>query len=45
MALILLLAFLVALSAAGILGLVPDTRDPDYSLGRVVEPHAADPVQ
>lgn len=38
MALILLLAFFVALSAAGILGLGADTRDPDYTLGRVIAP-------
>ncbi len=36
-----LLVLLVVLGAAVLLGRTPDTRDPEFSLGRVVAPHAA----
>lgn len=42
MALILLLAFFGALAVAGVLGLVADSRDPDYSLGRLIAPKPTD---
>jgi hypothetical protein len=36
-----LLALLIVLGAAVLLGCTPDTRDPEFSLGKVLEPHAA----
>jgi hypothetical protein len=38
MALILLLAFFVVLGVAGVLGWFVDSRDTDYSLGRLLAP-------
>jgi hypothetical protein len=35
-----LLVLLVALGVATVLGWTADTRDPDYSLGRIVAPRA-----
>jgi hypothetical protein len=31
-------AFFVALSVASLLGLTPDTRDPEYGVGRLLDP-------
>jgi hypothetical protein len=36
-----LLAFLIACGVASVLGWTVDTRDPEYSLGRLVAPRAA----
>ena len=38
MALLILLAFFVVLGVAAVSGHVADTRDPDYSLGRLLAP-------
>ena len=35
------LAFLIACSIASVMGWTADTRDPEYSLGRVIEPRQA----
>ncbi|HET8581950.1 MAG TPA: hypothetical protein VFL65_01765 [Jatrophihabitans sp.] len=39
-AVILLLAFFVLLALAAALGFVADSRDPDYSMGRLLTPRA-----
>jgi hypothetical protein len=41
MAALLFLAFFIVLGVAVVLGRTPDTRDPEFSLGRVVVPRAA----
>jgi hypothetical protein len=41
MAFLIVLGFFVLLGAAALLGRTADTRDPEYSLGRVLAPRAA----
>jgi hypothetical protein len=41
MAALILLAFFVVLGVAVLLGHVPDTRDPDFSLGKLLAPRRA----
>jgi hypothetical protein len=41
MAALIFLAFLVVLGVAVVLGRTPDTRDPEFSLGRVLAPRTA----
>jgi hypothetical protein len=36
-----LVAFLIACGLASAMGWTADTRDPDYSLGRIIDPRAA----
>jgi hypothetical protein len=41
MAALLFLAFFIVLGVAVVLGRTPDTRDPEFSLGRVLAPRTA----
>jgi hypothetical protein len=41
MAALVILALFIVLDVVVLLGLTPDTRDPEYSLGRVVAPRTA----
>jgi hypothetical protein len=41
MAALIFLAFFVVLGVAVVLGRTPDTRDPEFSLGRVLAPRSA----
>ena len=45
MALLIVLGFLALLGVAVLAGRTADTRDPEYSLGRVLAPRAASDAQ
>lgn len=44
MAALMFLAFFIVLGVAAALGRTPDTRDPEFSLGRVTAPHITSTV-
>lgn len=39
------LAFLIVMGVLVVLGRTPDTRDPEYSIGRVLAPRAASDLE